>query len=141
MRLQAGSLARPKGSARTILCFACALATCTWCPAFQDPATPSRPEPNRIRFQVVDSTDSRAIPGAAVILVLWRTKESGAEKTELEGKTDESGFVEFSLVDARRFAITVTTKGYRSYWRWVRGPERLKRLSVIKLEPWISAHK
>jgi hypothetical protein len=84
---------------------------------------------------------SRGVPQAAVTLVLWQKKDSGEEKKELEGKTDENGFVAFPDVNAQKFAITVTMKGYRSYWRWIRGPDRLKQLSLIKLEPWISAHK
>jgi hypothetical protein len=80
------------------------------------------------------------VPQAAVTLVSWKKKQYGEEKKELDGKTDERGFVEFPQVDAQKFAITVTMKGYRSYWRWIRGPDRLKRLSPIKLEPWISAH-
>jgi hypothetical protein len=81
------------------------------------------------------------VPQATVTLVSWRKTQSGDEKTELEGKTDEHGFVEFADIDAEKFAITVTMKGYRSYWRWIRGPDRLKRQSLIKLEPWINAHK
>jgi hypothetical protein len=124
-----------------ICVFVCALPTCGLRAEPQDAAKPSRPEMYRLRFQVVDSTSSRGVPQAAVTLVLWQKKDSAGEKKELEGKTDENGFVEFPDVNAQKFAITVTMKGYRSYWRWIRGPDRLKQLSLIKLEPWISAHK
>ena len=124
-----------------ICAFVCALSTCGLRAQPQDAAKPSRPETHRLRFQVVDSTSARGIPQAAITLVLWQKKDSGEEKKEFEGKTDENGFVEFPDVNAQKFAITVTMKGYRSYWRWIRGPDRLKQLSLIKLEPWISAHK
>jgi hypothetical protein len=120
----------------------CALATGELQAAAQDARKTSQPETtSRLRFQVVDSTNSRGVPQAVVTLISWRKKEYGEEKKELEGKTDEHGFVEFPQVYAQKFAITVTMKGYRSYWRWIRGPERLKRQSLIKLEPWVSAHK
>jgi hypothetical protein len=118
----------------------CALATGGLRAAAQDARKTSQPETSRLRFQVVDSTNSRGVPQAAVTLVSWKKKQYGEEKKELDGKMDERGFVEFPQVDAQKFAITVTMKGYRSYWRWIRGPDRLKRLSPIKLEPWISAH-
>jgi hypothetical protein len=124
-----------------ICALGCALSTCGLRAERQGAAKPSRPETHRLRFQVVDSTNSRGIPHAAVALVLWQKKESGDEKKELEDKTDENGFVEFPQVDAQKFAIMVTMKGYRSCWRWIRGPDRLKQLSLIKLEPWIGAQK
>jgi len=148
MRCQARSSARVKILGGTLLrfagvicVFACVPATCRLGAASQDAAKSSRSETYRIRFQVVDSTNSRGIPHAAAALVLWQKKESGDEKKELEGKTDENGFVEFPPAEAQMFAITVTMKGYRSCWRWIRGRDRLKQLSLIKLEPWISAQK
>jgi hypothetical protein len=94
-----------------------------------------------MRFQVIDAVTTQPIQDATVILVWWQKKEPSGEKKELEAKTNEKGLVEFPHVDAQKFAITVTIKGYRSYWRWIRGPDRLKQLSLIKLEPWINPQK
>jgi hypothetical protein len=116
-----------------VCAFVCALFTCLSRAEPQDATKASRPEMHRLRFQVVDSTSSRGVVQATVILVLWQKRDSGEEKKELEGKTGENGFVEFADVNPQKFAITVTMKGYRSYWRWIRGPDWLKQLSLIKL--------
>jgi len=89
----------------------------------------------------MDSTTSRNLSQATVTLVVWRKKESGDDKVELQGKTDEQGFVEFSNIEANRIAVTVTMKGFRPYWRWMHTTDRRRGTSTIKLVPWISMHK
>jgi hypothetical protein len=53
---------------------------------------------------------------------------------------DEQGFVASPQIDAHKFAIMVTIERLQSYWRRARGPDRLRRQSLMKVEPWIDAH-
>src|SRR6266403_265586 len=86
-----------------------------------DPQTkPSRESTERFRFRVTDAERDLPIPGAAVSLVYWQKKDSTEEKKEIELKSDKNGVAEFRRVDADKLAFSVTVKGYRSCWRWIR---------------------
>jgi hypothetical protein len=102
MRFRAGSSAKralPNGTRLrfgvAVCGLLCALATGGLRAAAQDARKTSHPETSRVRFQVVDSTNSRGVPQAAVTLVSWKEKQYGEEKKELEGKTDAHGLWSF----------------------------------------------
>jgi hypothetical protein len=98
---------------------------------------PAREPSGRFRFRVADSENDLPIPGAAVALVCWSRKDSAEEKKEIELKTDKNGIAEFPRVVAEKVAVSVSVKGYRPYWRWIRanGSEELIRM---RLEKWAS---
>ena len=43
-------------------------------------------------------------------------------------------------LEADTLAVSVTVKGYRSYWQWIQ-PESSEGLIRIRLEKWASARK
>ena len=83
-----------------------------------------RPTSERFRFQITDSENDLAIPGATVALVYWQEKDSRIEKKEVEIKSDKNGIAEFPKVEAEKIAVSVSVKGFRSCWRWIRGRTR-----------------
>ena len=89
----------------------------------------------RLRFQVTDSENDVPIPGAAVSLVYWQKNTTTKDKKEIEGKTDTNGLVEFARVEADKMAVSITVKGYRSCWRWIRPNESVEP-TRIRLERW-----
>jgi hypothetical protein len=61
-------------------------------------------------------------------------------RKEIEAKTDKNGLAKFPRLEAYKLTVSVTAKGYRSYWRWIRmdagsSPAR------IRLERWAKSHK
>src|SRR5438270_112146 len=79
-----------------------------------------RPTSDRFRFQITDSENDLPIPGATVALVYWQRKDSCVEKKEVEIKTDKNGIAEFPRIEAEQIAVSVSVKGFRSCWRWIR---------------------
>jgi|SRR5450432_1931601 hypothetical protein len=100
----------------------------------------ARKPSDRFRFRVADSENDLPIQDASVALVYWSRKESAEEKKEIEVKTDKDGIAEFPRVVAEKFVVSVSVKGYRPRWRWIRaiGSEELIRM---RLEKWASTPK
>lgn len=100
----------------------------------------SSPPSDVYRFKVTDGDSDIPIPHAEISLAYLQKQGNGDVKKEMEGKTDQRGLAEFPKLDADKLAVSVTVKGYRSYWRWIR-PEGSKGLIRIRLEKWASARK
>jgi hypothetical protein len=98
----------------------------------QDAAPEQQNRNIRIRFHVTALSGS-AIPEAEASLFWWHKTESGFEKSEIQQKADHDGFVEFAVANAARVMISVTAKGYRPYWRWIR-VNTSKSVQQIKME-------
>ena len=67
-------------------------------------------------------------------------KGTNEVRKEIEIKTDKNGLAEFPRLEAYKLAVSVTVKGYRSYWRWIR-PDDSKAVIRIRLEKWANARK
>jgi hypothetical protein len=72
--------------------------------------------------------------------VYWQKKDSRIEKKEVEIKSDKNGIAEFPRVEAEKIAVSVSMKGFRSCWRWVRG-NSAEELTRIRLEHWANSRK
>jgi hypothetical protein len=48
--------------------------------------------------------------------VYWQKTDFRLEKKEIETRSDENGFAEFSQVPAGEVAVSVSVKGFRPYW-------------------------
>jgi hypothetical protein len=72
--------------------------------------------------------------------VYWKKSGTTVEKKEIEGKTDRNGLAEFPRVETDKLALSVTLKGYRSFWRWI-GPSGLVGPTRIRLEKWVARNK
>jgi len=96
---------------------------------------PSPQTADRFRFQVTDSENNTPISGATVSLVYWQKNATAEEKNEIEVNTDKNGVAEFPRLEAGHFAVTVTVKGYRSYWRSLRS-DRSREPIRLRLEKW-----
>lgn len=94
----------------------------------------------RFRFQVIDSENDLPVPGAEVSLAYLQKKGTNEVRKEIEVKTDQNGSADFPLLEAYKLAVSVTAKGYRSYWRWIR-VESSKGLTRIRLERWARGPK
>lgn len=101
---------------------------------------PTRETSDRFRFRVADSENDLPIRDASAALVYWHRKESAEEKKEIELKTDKNGIAEFPRVAAEKFAVSVSVKGYRPYWRWIRA-NGSKDVIRMRLEKWASSPK
>jgi len=101
---------------------------------------PSAGTTERFRFQVIDSENDFPVPGAEVSLSYLQKKGTNELRKETEVKTDQNGSADFPVLEAYKLAVSVTAKGYRSYWRWIR-VESSKGLTRIRLERWAKSPK
>jgi hypothetical protein len=107
------------------------------CPPQDKPTSEAR---DGYHFQVTDAESDVPVPEAQVSLAYWQKKVAREVRKEIEVKTDKKGLVEFPRLEAHKLAVSVTVRGYRSYWRWIR-PEGSNGLMRIRLEKWVSARK
>jgi hypothetical protein len=72
--------------------------------------------------------------------VYWQRTDFRLEKKEIETKSDENGVAEFSQVPAGKVAVSVSVKGFQSYWHWLQttSPQEPVR---IRLEAWANRRK
>jgi Carboxypeptidase regulatory-like domain len=101
---------------------------------------PSEGTTERFRFQVIDSGNDLPVPGAEVSLAYLQKKGTNEVRKEIEVKTDKNGMAEFPRLEAYKLTVSVTAKGYRSYWRWIR-TDAGSNPSRIRLERWAKSHK
>jgi hypothetical protein len=140
-----GQIINPKKGRRGIVVVQTVLFVCALlCPVQSDfvsgqPQTKLKTN-ERLRFQVTDSKTDVPVPGATLSLVYWQKNATTKHKKEIEAKTDTNGLVEFPGVEADKVALSITAKGYRSYWRWIHPNESLEP-TRIRLEKWVHQTK
>jgi hypothetical protein len=102
-------------------------------PAAQE--TPSSRESEHYRFQVVDGETDLPVAGAQVSLRYLQKKGATEERKEIEVNTSKNGIADFSVLEGHKLAVSVTAKGYRSYWRWIQRNASAE-ITRVRLERW-----
>jgi hypothetical protein len=87
------------------------------------------------RFEITDAESNVPVSSAVVSVAYWQTKGTGEVRKEIEVKTDKTGLAEFPRIEADKLMVSVTSSGYRSYWRWIR-TDSSQRTTRIGLEKW-----
>jgi len=121
----------------TVVCLcilACSFSEASGARAFAQ-SKPSARTTERFRLQVVDFENDLPVPRAEVYLSYLQKNGTNEVRKEIEVKTDQNGSADFSVLEAYKLAVSVTAKGYRSYWRWIR-VESSKGVTRIRLERW-----
>jgi Carboxypeptidase regulatory-like domain len=101
---------------------------------------PSSNARGEYRFQVTDGESDLPVPGADICVSSMQKKGTNEVRKEIEVKTDKNGLAEFPRLEAHKLTVSVTAKGYRSYWRWIR-TDAGSNPSRIRLERWAKSHK
>ena len=136
-----GQIINPKKGRRGIVVVQTVLFVCALlCPVQSDfvsgqPQTKLKTN-ERLRFRVTDSKTDAPVPGATVSLVYWQKNATTKHKKEIEAKADSHGLVEFRAVETDKVALSITARGYRSYWRWIH-PSDSVEATRIRLERWV----
>jgi hypothetical protein len=87
------------------------------------------------RFEITDAESNFPVSSAVVSLAYWQTKGTGEVRKEIEVRTDKKGLAEFPRLEADKLMVSVTSTGYRSYWRWIRA-DSSQGTTRIALEKW-----
>jgi hypothetical protein len=97
--------------------------------------TPSSRESERYRFQVVDGETDLPVAGAQVSLRYLQKRGATEERKEIEVNTNKNGIADFPVLEGNKLAVSVTAKGYRSYWRWIHRNASAE-ITRVQLERW-----
>jgi hypothetical protein len=91
-------------------------------------------------LQVTDGESDLPVPGADICVSYMQKKGTNEVRKEIEVKTDKNGMAEFPRLEAYKLTVSVTAKGYRSYWRWIR-TDAGSNPSRIRLEGWAKSYR
>jgi hypothetical protein len=83
----------------------------------------------------VDGETDLPVAGAQVSLRYLQKRGATEERKEIEVNTNKNGIADFPVLEGHKLAVSVTAKGYRSYWRWIHRNASAE-MTRVRLERW-----